>query len=602
MKQSKTDNSDQNHENISASFMEAALNTYRMLDDFIQHHSSQDNGLSSLRPAAFDPLNLSKTLTQFLTAAASDPQRLMMAPAMIWKSHLDLWHHAMMTMAGEKPTAIVEPRPGDHRFRDPQWCENPVFDLIKQSYLATSQWVEDFVTETQGLDTHEHAKSVFYARRFMDALAPTNFVLTNPQVLRTTFSSKGQNLVRGMQNLARDMGDGSRPSAIRQIDPDAFKVGDDLAITPGKVVFQNAIMQLIQYTPTTKTVYRTPLLIVPPWINKFYILDLTPKKSFVSWAVARGYTVFIVSWANPGVSEAGKSFEDYMIEGPLAALTAVEAATGEHRINLIGYCIGGTLVSCMLAYMQAVGDDRVASTTFFAAQTDFTEAGELKLFIDDEQLAALEQTIDDHDGLLPAHEMAQTFNMLRANDLIWSYVVNNYLLGRDPFPLDLLFWNADSTRMPGVMHLFYLRRFYRDNDLAENRMSLLGHALDLSTIAMPLYFQSGREDHIAPAASVYKGAQLFRGADVTFMLAGSGHIAGVVNPPQQKKYQHWTHATLAGDFSTWLDGAEEHPGSWWPHWHQWLRRRSGPRVPARQPGDGQLAILEDAPGTYVQGK
>src|SRR6185312_8153774 len=373
---------------------------------------------------------------------------------------------------------------------------------------------------------------------------------------------------KGLEHLLEDLERGGGDVAIRQT-KDAFKVGENIALTPGKVVFRNELIELLQYEPTTEQVYETPLLIFPPWINKFYILDLRPENSFIRWAVSRGYTVFVASWVNPDQRLAKRTFEDYMREGIFAGLDAVQAATGATKINCIGYCIGGTLLSVTLAYMAAKGDARVNSATFFAAQADFSEAGDLQIFIDEEQLAAMKQQMENAGGVLEGGKMATTFNMLRANDLIWGFVVNNYLLGKEPAPFDLLYWNSDTTRMPLKLHLDYLRQCYRDNALAEAQMRLGGERLNIAKVKTPVFFQAAREDHIAPAVSVYKGAKLF-GGPVTFMLAGSGHIAGVVNPPAAAKYQHWTNDALPASLDEWLAGAAEHSGSWWPVWDAWL--------------------------------
>ena len=428
---------------------------------------------------------------------------------------------------------------------------------------------------------------------------PTNFVLTNPEVLRETLRSNGENLVRGLDNLLVDLERGHGQLSIRQT-TDNFVVGRDIATTPGKVMFRNELFELLQYTPTTKLAYETPLLIFPPWINKFYILDLQPKNSFVKWAVDRGYTVFVVSWVNPDPSLAEKGFEDYMREGIFAALDAVEKATGQRQVNTIGYCIAGTLLAATLAYIAASGEykDRIKSATFLAAQVDFSQSGDLQVFVDDAQLAAMEKQMRAAGGVLEGSKMALTFNMLRANDLIWSFVVNNYLLGKEPVPFDLLYWNSDTTRMPLKLHLAYLRECYRDNALAQAQMMLGGQRLNVTKIKTPAFFQAAKEDHIAPAVSVYNGAKLF-GGPVKFMLAGSGHIAGVINPPAAGKYQHWTNDALPATLEEWQAGATEHPGSWWPAWDAWLAPRSGEKIPAPKPGDGELNLLGDAPGSYV---
>jgi polyhydroxyalkanoate synthase len=452
------------------------------------------------------------------------------------------------------------------------------------------------------MDDPETKKRVeFYTKQFADAIAPTNFIMTNPEVLRTTLQSNGENLVKGLDNLLEDLERGHGELSIRQ-SADAFTLGKNIALTPGKVIFRNEMLELLQYEPTTAEVYERPLLIFPPWINKFYILDLRPENSFIKWLTAEGYTVFVASWVNPDKRLAQKTFEDYMREGIFAALDAVEQATGVRDPNVVGYCIGGTLLASTLATMAATGGvDRVHSATFWAAQVDFSEAGDLTVFVDEAQLDAMHQQMEAAGGLLEGKKMATTFNMLRANDLIWSFVINNYMLGKQPMPFDLLYWNSDTTRMPEKMHLFYLRECYKNNALARGEMVLGGQRLDVTKVTIPVYLQSAREDHIAPFRSVYKATKLFKGP-IRFILAGSGHIAGVINPPAAKKYQYWTNDTLPEKVEDWQAGAVEHPGSWWPDWNAWLSKLSGPKVPARKPGDGKLQPLGDAPGSYVKVK
>jgi len=505
--------------------------------------------------------------------------------------------YAMKRSLGMQAEQVIAPAKADKRFRDPAWNERLLFDLIKQSYLLTSRYILN-LAGAAGLDKQQQRKLDFLTRQFVDALSPTNFAATNPEVLRATIDSKGANLARGMQNLARDLAAGKGRLRISMVDESKFEIGRNIATTPGKVVFENDLMQLIQYSPVTDKVYQAPLVIFPPWINKFYILDLAPQNSFIRWAVSKGYTVFIVSWVNPDATLAHKTFEDYLNEGIFEALDAVQAATGEQAVNAIGYCIGGTLLACALSQMAQTGDDRIRSATFFTTQVDFSEAGDLTVFTDEYQIKSLERTMKKR-GYLDASEMATTFNMLRANDLIWTFVVNNYLLGRSPAAFDLLFWNNDSTRMPVAMHTFYLREMYLKNRLAEpGGITLNGIPVDLGKVHIPIFLQSSREDHIAPYPSVYKATRLYSGP-VTFMLAGSGHIAGVINPPEANKYYYYTNASVPDDVEDWIASADYHEGSWWPYWHQWLYRRSGRKVPARIPGKGQLPVIEDAPGRYV---
>jgi polyhydroxyalkanoate synthase len=399
--------------------------------------------------------------------------------------------------------------------------------------------------------------------------------------------------------LAEDMQAGGGHLKIRQSDGSTFEVGRNLATTPGKVIFQNEIMQLIQYAPSTPTVYKRPLLIVPPWINKFYVLDLTPEKSFIKWCVDQGITVFCISWVNPDQHLASKTFEDYVRQGPLAALDAIRRAIGEEEVHAAGYCVGGTMLTAALAAMAAWLDKRIVSATLFAAQVDFTYAGDLKVFVDEDQVKAIEQRMSNR-GFLEAKSMATVFNLLRSNDLIWPYVINNYLKGKAPFPFDLLYWNSDATRLPAANHSFYMRNCYLDNKLAKGEMMIGNTRIDVGAIKIPVYNLATREDHIAPPKSVLLGSKFF-GGPVRFVLSGSGHIAGVVNPPDKHKYQYWTGAKPRNaNLDGWMAKAKEHPGSWWPDWLNWLTKQEGEKVSARVPGEGGLKAIEDAPGSYVK--
>jgi polyhydroxyalkanoate synthase len=549
--------------------------------------------------AAPDPLNLGPTILELSARILADPATVMQAQLSLWQDYLKLWQNAGQRLLGQPVDPMIEPERSDRRFRDPAWDDQAVFDFIKQSYLLTSRWLVDTINHLDGFDDKTKQKIDFYTRQFVDAMAPSNFVATNPEVLRATLETRGANLLHGLNHLLADLARGEGRLAIKMTDLEAFEVGGNLALSPGKVIYQNDLMQLLQYAPSTEQVYRRPLLVLPPWINKYYILDLRPKNSFIKYAVDQGFTVFVISWVNPDECHADKTFEDYMVEGPLAALDAIERATGERESTAIGYCLGGTLLACTLAYLAAKGTPRIAAASFFAALTDFENPGELGVFIDEEQLAAMDQMMAKR-GYLEGREMATTFNMLRANDLIWSFVINNYLLGKEPFPFDLLYWNSDSTRMPYAMLSFYLHKFYQENRLVEpGGITLCDVPIDLRKIRLPVYMLSTREDHIAPWVTTYAATQLYRG-DIKFVLAGSGHIAGVVNPPTQQKYGYWTNERLPPDPSDWLDGAIEHSGSWWPDWAAWNAGKSGPRVPARKPGDGALAPLEDAPGSYAR--
>ena len=541
--------------------------------------------------------DLGKAYAQWLGHLLINPSTPLRGSANLAMDWLSISRDAALRMAGVETAG--EKLNGDRRFRSEAWEKHPTLDLVRRLYMADVRTVLEMVDQTRGMDEEQQRKVRFFTAQFLDAIAPSNFPLTNPEVIEATVGSKGGNLAAGLMNLWEDLDLRHGRLNISMSDLGAFEVGRDLAVTPGEVVYQNDLIQLIQYTPTTEKVYKRPLLIIPPWINKYYILDLREKNSFVKWAVAEGFTVFVISWVNPDAELAQKTFEDYMLEAPLAALEAIEAATGEPDANVVGYCLGGTLLAATLAAMAVKKDDRFKSATFLTTMTDFTEAGELGVFIDEEQLASLEEKMHQR-GYLEGAEMATTFNMLRANDLIWSFVVNNYLLGKDPFPFDLLYWNADSTRMPAAMHSFYLRRMYQENLLVKpGGIELAGVPIDLTKIELPVFMLSTREDHIAPWTSTYAVTQLFSGP-VKFVLAASGHIAGVVNPPAAGKYGHWTNAKNPKNPDTWLKGASEHSGSWWPTWSKWLAGKSGAKVAARQPGDGKLKVIEDAPGTYVK--
>ena len=581
------------NDEMSETFASIAERSQRLVSNFVARQ-----GAPGAQFGTADPTSIGNTFLELTARMMADPAKMMEAQMALWQGYMELWQATGQKMMGQTAEPVVSPDPGDRRFRDDDWEENILFDYIKQSYLLSARWLQNTVRDVEGLDDKTAKKVDFYTRQFVDAMAPTNFVMTNPQVLRETIDSRGENLVKGLKNLLDDMDRGGGQLRIRQTDEGAFELGRNIALTPGRIVFQNDLMQLIQYEPVTEKVDKRPLLIMPPWINKYYILDLQPKNSFIKWCVEKGLTVFVISWVNPDEKLAKKSFEDYMLEGPLAALDAIERATGTRDANVIGYCLGGTLLASTLAYMAAKGDKGFKSATFFTAMIDFTDPGELGVFIDEEQLTSLEGRMDA-DGYLEGGAMANTFNMLRANDLIWSFVVNNYLMGRDPFPFDLLYWNSDSTRMPAEMHSFYLRNMYQKNKLVEpGGIELDGVPIDLGKIKTPTFILSTREDHIAPWKSTYAATQIYKGP-IKFCLAGSGHIAGVVNPPKNKKYGHWTNDETPADADEWLAGAVETAGSWWPEWRKWIKKYAGGSVPARIPGDGKLKVLEDAPGSYA---
>lgn len=539
-----------------------------------------------------------KTIGQVAETWLSDPHKTLEAQRSLVSGYFDLWSSTLRKMNGEEVEPVVTPDAKDQRFQDPDWSANPFFDFLKQAYLHTTRWAEHMVNDADGIDERTRAKASFYVRQIGSAVAPSNFVLTNPELIRETMAQKGENLVRGMKMLAEDIAAGRGDLRIRQSDRTTFELGVNIATTPGKVIFQNELIQLIQYEPSTPQVRKRPLLVVPPWINKFYVLDLTPEKSFIRWAVDSGLTVFVISWVNPDARHALKGFDSYMQEGVLAALDVVLKATRSQQADLVGYCVGGTLLATTLAYMAATGDTRAASATFLTTQVDFTHSGDLQCFVDDEQLKSIERKITET-GFLDGSHMASAFNMLRPNDMIWSYVVSNYLKGREPKPFDLLYWNADSTRMAAANHLFYLRNCYDQNLLARGLMEIAGVKLDIGKIKIPIYELATREDHIAPAKSAFLGATMF-GGPVRFVLSGSGHIAGVINPPSRKKYQYWTGAAPTGSYDDWLKTTEETVGSWWPDWRQWLDGLDVTQSKPPKVGGGRFKAIEQAPGSYVK--
>ncbi|BAJ80694.1 poly(3-hydroxyalkanoate) polymerase [Acidiphilium multivorum AIU301] len=576
---------------FSRTMADIAARSQRIVAEWLQRQHEAD--------VAIDPLNIGSAFMEMMARLMANPASLIEAQIGFWQDYVTLWQHSTRRIMGIETQPVVPPDPRDKRFQHEEWKENEIFDFIRQSYLLSARFVQDVVRRVDGLDPKTAQKVDFYARQFVDAMSPSNFALTNPQVLRKTAETGGENLLRGLSNLLRDLEAGRGQLHIRMTDAEAFSVGGNIAVTPGKVVYRNELMELIQYAPATTTAHKTPLVIFPPWINKFYILDLRPKNSFIRWAVEQGHTVFVASWVNPDERLAEKDFADYMKLGVFAALDAIEQATGERQVNAIGYCLGGTLLAATLAVMARRRDSRIKSATFLVTLTDFADVGELGVFIDEEQLAALEDRMNRR-GYLEGSAMATTFNMLRSNDLIWSFVVNNYLLGNETFPFDLLYWNSDSTRMPAAMHSFYLRNMYQRNLLSQaDAITLDGTPVDLRRIKVPVYFLSCREDHIAPWASTYRATQLMAGPK-RFVLAASGHIAGVINPPGSGKYNHFVNATLPANAEDWFAGATEVAGSWWPDWQRWIAAQGRGEVPARTPGDGALPALADAPGDYVK--
>ncbi len=587
---------------IARTYAEVASRASKLLHKHIERQVKKGHrGLG----APDDELGIAQAFMDMMARMLANPYKMAQAQMNLMWNYFSLWQHSSMRMMGMQPTAVAAPIKGDKRFASEAWEDHFLFDFIKQSYLITARHVHDTVGAVEGLDDKTQSKVNFFTRQFIEALAPSNFVMTNPDVFRETVKSHGQNLVKGFNNLLRDIDDVDGKLRVRMTDTTAFELGKNVATTPGKVVFQNDLIQLLQFAPTTKKQFKRPLLIIPPWINKYYILDLREKNSFIKWALDQGHTVFCVSWVNPDAKLAEKSFEDYLLEGALAAVDKVCEQTGEKEINAVGYCLGGTLLGSTLAWMAGKDgkkpDKRIASATFLASMLDFSIPGELGVFIDEQQVASLEKKMEQR-GFLEGSEMAGTFNMMRSNDLIWSFVVNNYLMGKDPFPFDLLFWNSDSTRMPYKMHSFYLRNMYMHNLLKEpGGITLAGVPIDLGRIKAPAYFISTIEDHIAPWKSTYLGAQRCTGP-VRFVLGGSGHIAGIVNPPAANKYGYWINdaKSLPAAADDFLAGAEQHAGSWWTDWQDWVAAQDAVRVAARDPAKGVLDVLEDAPGSFVK--
>ncbi len=543
-----------------------------------------------------DPLNVQGAYQELITSFWQEPEKFWALQTEYWQKSLTLWQESQKKWSGEAANTIISPEKGDRRFKAQEWNENAAFDFIKQSYLLTCEWMERSVQSAEGLSDEQREKLTFASKFLSSALSPTNFVHLNPEVLKETYATGGENLLRGLENLITDMQSGT----ITTTDETAFTLGKNIATTKGAVIYKNDLMELIQYAPLTEQIHKRPLLVIPPWINKYYILDLRPENSYIKWAVEQGHTVFVISWVNPDKSLSHKRFEDYMSEGIIAALDQIKTTTGEPDCNAVGYCLGGTLLSITLAYLaEHEQENRIKSATFLTTLTDFEHAGELKLFMNDEQLSLMDKSMEES-GVLEGKQLQQTFSLLRANDLIWSFVVNNYLMGREPFPFDLLYWNNDSTNMPAEMHRFYLRKFYRDNQLIESGgISMLGTPIDLRKIKTPAYFLSTREDHIAPWRATYKGTQTL-GGDVTFTLAASGHIAGVINPPVKEKYCYWTNNKTPKTAEDWLSQATEHTGSWWAHWQNWLTPHLGKQTPARKISN--KTTITKAPGEYVRVK
>ncbi|MEK9828304.1 MAG: class I poly(R)-hydroxyalkanoic acid synthase [Rhodospirillales bacterium] len=579
---------------LAEELTDIAERSQRLIADFTENADKLNAGETQQ-----EFMLIGQTFMQYAMKLAENPIQMIEAQADLWAQYSTLWQNTLQRMTGNEAEPVASPDAGDRRFKDAEWSNNIIFDYIKQSYLLTSRWLVDQTGHAEGLEPHLAKKVDFFTRQFVDAISPTNFVATNPTVLKETLETRGENLLKGLQNILSDMERGHGQLRISQTDMDAFSVGENIAVTPGQVVFENELMQLIHYEPTTETQFETPLLIIPPWINKFYILDLRPENSFIKWATDQGHSVYVISWINPTEELRHKDFTSYMMDGPLAALEAIKTDIGIQKVNAIGYCLGGTLLSATLAYAAKKNMDSFASATFFTTLVDFEKAGELSVFVDEDQIQAIERKMREK-GFLDGAEMASTFNSLRSNDLIWSFVVSNYLMGKEPFPFDLLFWNSDSTRLPEAMHSFYLRNMYQKNLMREpGGISMANVPINLGDIDVPTYFLATKEDHIAPWPGVYQGMKRF-GGESKFVLAASGHIAGVINPPAAEKYSYWTNEQKLDEQGDWLESSVEKPGSWWIDWQSWVLSNTGQQVPARIPGKGKLSRIEAAPGSYVK--
>lgn len=566
----------------------------KIATDFLSRHEE------FMGSGMFDPVSFAEAIQSSIANASMDPGDLIKANLEFWENSFSLWSNTTRRLMGEVVEPVATPERSDRRFRNDAWNDHLLFDFIKQSYLISSQYVLAAANATDGLDEATRQRIDFFTRQFVDGVSPSNFVMTNPEVLQETIDSRGDNLVRGFKNILEDLERGEGRLQIKMTDLDAFELGKNVATTKGQVVFQNELIQLIQYEPSTAKVSKTPVLVIPPWINKYYILDLRPENSMIKWLVDQGQTVFVISWVNPDRSLSDKGFEDYLLEGPLAASEVVAKITGVSEINAVGYCLGGTLLAAFVSLLEQRGDSRVKSATYFTSMIDFSEPGELGVFIDEGQLRNIEEKMN-RDGYLDGADMATTFNMLRSNDLIWSFVINNYLLGREPLAFDLLYWNSDSTRMPARMHSEYLRTMYLENRFKdEGGMVLDGTPIHVGGIKTPSYFLSTIEDHIAPWKSTFSGASQFAGP-TKFVLSGSGHIAGVINPPSSGKYGYWTNRRRPkGDADSWFESASRHDGSWWNDWQTWLGKFGGTKVRARRVGTAKFPTIEAAPGSYAK--
>lgn len=549
------------------------------------------NRTSPLSVRENDPFGMSKSFTKLGQALASDPATLMKANAELWQGLMTGWGHAVSGKTTQESSR-------DRRFSDPEWTANPMFDLMRRTYELNTNWMMSLIDGAAGMPEADRRKARFFAQQSIDAFAPTNFFATNPQALRKMIETGGKSVLDGLRQARADVQKGNGKLTISQTDESVFKLGENVATAPGKVVYRNKLIELIQYEATTKEVYKRPLLIFPPWINKFYILDLREENSMIRWLRDNGISVFVVSWRSADDVTRNFTWDDYVEHGAYAAVEATLEAANAKNLNAVGYCIGGTMLTSALAHMSQNGDKRVKSATYFASQMDFEEAGDLLVFTDSAAIKQVDKLIGENNGVMPGESMGETFNWLRPVDLVWRYVIDNYMLGKKPRPFDLLYWNADQTNIPGPTHRTYLEDLYAKNSIAKGNFKVLGERIDVKNIEIPVLVQASRDDHICPYNSVYKTAKAFSGPS-TFILSGSGHIAGVVNHPAAQKYQHWINPDVENNPTAddWLVDAEEHPGSWWPAWFKWLKKRSGKKIPARDMPEEDYG---SAPGAYVK--
>ncbi|MEQ5826205.1 class I poly(R)-hydroxyalkanoic acid synthase [Sulfitobacter sp. NFXS29] len=542
-----------------------------------------------------------KAAQSYWAEAMTNPARLMEHQMGYWTKSVAHFVEAQQALAKGGLAPVEGEAPTDKRFANPLWQTHPYFNFIKQQYLINAEALRQAVEDAQDMDPAEKKRLVYFSQQIIAMMSPTNFLATNPDVLERAVETEGESLVKGLENLIADLEANNGELVVKLADDSAFELGRNIATTPGKVVFRNRMFELIQYTPSTEEVHKTPLLIFPPWINKFYILDLKAQNSLVKWLVDQGHTLFVVSWVNPDVSYAQIGMEDYVEEGYLAAIEEVKAITGEKRVNVVGYCIAGTTLALTLSLLKKRSDTSIKSATFFTALTDFSDQGEFQPFLTNDFIDGIEAETADK-GILPSVVMARTFSFLRSNDLVYGPAVRSYMMGETPPAFDLLYWNGDGANLPGQMAVQYLRGLCQRNELAEGGYKLLGERLTLDDIEVPLCAVACETDHIAPWKDCYRGVQQMGSKDKTFIMAQSGHIAGIVNPPSRNKYGHYVNGDLSQDYAAWREAATYHEGSWWPRWGKWLVKRAGAMIPARFPGDDGREVLGDAPGAYVARK